>query len=77
MKMISTITLTIWKYYSGESLELLCQKGFYPYEWIDSDDELNHVGLPDRTYFYSTLTRETISEDNYKHAKNAYDTLKL
>ena len=39
------------KYYKGEALELLCRKGFYPYEWVDSDDKLNHTGLPERKEF--------------------------
>ena len=51
---------------------MLCQKGFYPYEWVDSDENVNHVGLPNRPDFYSTLTRETISENNYEHAKKVY-----
>jgi hypothetical protein len=56
------------KYYENE-LDLLCQKGFYPYEWVDSVDKLNHVGLPPANEFYSILSQETISEKNYTHAK--------
>lgn len=63
------------KYYSGEALDLLCRKGFYPYEWVDNDDKLNHVGLPERKEFYSMLSKEHISEDNYKHATNVYNKL--
>ena len=33
------------KYYNNE-LDLLCQKGFYPYEWVDNVDKLTHDGLP-------------------------------
>ena len=29
-------------------LELICQKGFYPYEWVDGDDKFKHEGLPPR-----------------------------
>ena len=42
------------KYYSGNELELLCQKGFYPYEWVDNVEKLNHQGLPPANDFYST-----------------------
>ena len=63
------------KYYEPE-LELLCQKGFYPYEWVDNDEKLNHIGLPPSSDFYSRLKQETISETNYKHALNVYDKLK-
>ena len=50
---------------------IMSERGFYPYEWVDSDDKLKHVRLPNRKVVYSTLTRETISEDDYKHAKTA------
>ena len=64
------------KYYnSGNELELLCQKGFYPYEWVDNVEKLNHVGLPPASDFYSTLTQETISDKNYQHAQNVYAKL--
>ena len=46
------------KYYSDD-INLLCQKGFYPYEWVDSDDKLNYIGLPPAESFYSTLSQET------------------
>ena len=51
--------LIIWKYYSGEALELLCRKGFYPYERVDSDGKLNHIALPTRKEFYSILSKRT------------------
>ena len=62
------------KYYEPE-LELLCQKGFYPYEWVDNVEILNHIGLPPSSEFYSRLSQETITETNYKHALNVYDKL--
>ena len=62
------------KYYENE-LELLCQKGFYPYQWVDNVEKLNHHGLPPADDFYSTLSQETISEKNYKHAQNVYAKL--
>ena len=62
------------KYYNNE-LDLLCQKGFYPYEWVDNVEKLNHEGLPPVNEFYSTLSQETLSDANYKHAQNVYDKL--
>jgi len=29
-----------------EHYEILCKKGFYPYEWVDSIKKLNYIGLP-------------------------------
>lgn len=62
------------QYYNNE-IDLLCQKGFYPYEWVDTDDKLNYVGIPPIESFYSTLSQETISAKNYLHAQNVYNKL--
>ena len=29
-----------------EHYEILCKKGFYPYEWVDSIKKINYMGLP-------------------------------
>jgi hypothetical protein len=38
-------------------MDLVCQKGFFPYEWLDSFERLNHRGLPPLKDFYSSLTK--------------------
>ena len=63
------------KYYNND-LDLLCRKGFYPYEWVDNNDKLNYEGLPDIKDFYSSLKNESITEENYKHAKRVYKKMK-
>ena len=63
------------RYYSGENLDLLCRKGYYPYEWVDSEDKLNYIGLPDKHNFYSALTKESIDDVSYNHAVNVYNKL--
>ena len=60
--------------YNNE-MELLCRKGFYPYEWFDNVDKFNHVGLPSVNNFHSMLTQETLSEEDYKHAEHVYNKL--
>ena len=32
------------KKYFPDHLDLLCRKGFYPYEWFDNNDKFNHIG---------------------------------
>ena len=54
---------------------MLCQKGYYPYEWVDDIKKLNHKGLPPRANFYNKLKQELISEEEYQHALKVYDTL--
>ena len=56
-------------------LNLLCQKGFYPYEWFDNVNKFEFQGLPKPKEFYSCLSQKHISEDNYEHAQNVYEKL--
>lgn len=50
------------KFY-GDKMDLLCRKGYYPYEWVDKDDKLNYEGLPPKESFYSRLKQEGISDE--------------
>ncbi len=59
----------------GNHMDLLCKKGVYPYEWVDSHEKLNHIGLPPRSCFYSKLSNKVISLEDYNHATNVYNTL--
>ena len=63
------------KQYFNEHMDLLCRKGFYPYEFIDNDEKLNYNGLPPKEKFYSKLSQSHISETDYKHAENVYEKL--
>ena len=56
----------------GNDINFVCQKGFYPYEWMDNTDKLNQEGLPNIASFYSQLSQKTISESYYTHAQNVY-----
>jgi hypothetical protein len=58
------------------NISLLKQKGFYPYEYVDSIEKLKDKKLPDIKEFYSTLTQDTITEKEYKHAQNVWRTYK-
>ena len=57
-------------------MDILCRKGYYPYEWVDSFDKLNYVGLPPIEAFSSQLTRETRTPEEYEHALKVYARLK-
>ena len=59
-----------------ENYELVCQKGFHPYEWVDGLDKLNYKGLPPREAFYSRLKRETITQEEYEYALYVYEKLR-
>ena len=63
------------KQYFGEHMNLLCQKGHYPYEWMDDISKMNHHGLPPTSAFYSKLSQSSISDNEYQHAQTVYETL--
>ena len=57
----------------GEDINLLRQKGIYPYEYITSIETLNETALPPIEAFYSTLEREVITEKQYEHAQQVWN----
>ena len=59
---------------NGNDISLLKQKGFYPYEYIDSIDRLQEKELPGKEKFYSTLTGKTITDPEYSHAQKVWET---
>ncbi|XP_068720593.1 uncharacterized protein [Montipora capricornis] len=60
----------------GKELDLMSQKGVYPYDFMDSFDKFNEK-LPPKEEFYSILNDEHITDDLYKHAQNVWNTFNL
>lgn len=56
-------------------VQLLFQKGIFPYEYLDSFDRFEEQVLPPREEFKSELTGETASEQEYEHAKRVWQAL--
>ena len=56
---------------------LMKRKGVYPYDYMDSFSKFNDTELPQREDFYSLLKGENISEDDYSHAQNVWNTFNL
>ena len=54
--------------------ELLLRKGVYPYEYMDSWERFTDTQLPPKTSFYSKLTGNHISDEDYTHAQNVWKT---
>ena len=65
------------KYFTPEEAEILKQKGFYPYEYMDSEEKFNDTKLPPREAFYSKLSGRGIKEKDYNHAWNVWNTFKM
>ncbi|CAB4020669.1 Hypothetical predicted protein, partial [Paramuricea clavata] len=48
-------------------------KCYFPYEWVDSLDKLNHCSLPPRETFHSTLSGTDITEEQYEYCQGVWD----
>ena len=64
-------------YFTPKQTELLKQKGFYPYEYMDSEEKFNDTKLPPREAFYSKLSGKGITEKDYEHAGNVWISFKM
>ena len=69
--------INLLKFYTPEQAELIKQKGFYPYEYMNTEKKFKDTKLPPRKAFYSKLSGKGISEKNYKHAWNVWNTFKM
>ena len=66
-KLVKNLSDEDFKYlveeFGSENLELLKQKGTYPYEYMDSFERFNEEKLPARKYFYSSTKDGQIGVD--------------
>ena len=79
-KLVSNLPKEALKYtsqtYKNEKLDLMSQKGVYPYDFMDSFEKFNEK-LPSKEDFYSILNDEHISDKDYAHAQNVWNTFNL
>ena len=55
-----------------EKTPLCLRKGVYPYDYMDSPERLKETQLPPKSAFYSKLTKQKCSDENYKHAQKIW-----
>ena len=67
----------ILRYFSKEQAEILKQKGFYPYEYMDTVEKFKDPTPPPREAFYSKLSGRGISEKDYKHVWNVWNSFNM
>ena len=60
----------------SENVNLLTRKGVYPYDYVSSNEKLSETQLPPKEEFYSKLNDEDITDDDYQHAINVWNTFK-
>ena len=57
--------------------KLLLRKGIYPYEYMNSWKRFNETEKSSKDKFYITLNLEDISDDDYAHAINVWNTFNI
>lgn len=62
---------------TDEQIDLLLSKGVYPYEYMDCNEKFNDTELPPIEKFYSTLSEEDISDEDYNHAQNVWNKFNI
>ena len=62
------------KVFKGKRLNLMSQKGIYPYDFMDSFEKFNQTELPTKDLFNSILNDQHITDDQYDHAKKVWKT---
>src|SRR5438552_7545592 len=65
------ITKNHYKDLTSEQIALVCHKGVYPYEYIDSQDRFNEIELPPFHEFHGKLNGKIKLKD-YEHAQNIW-----
>ena len=60
-----------------EQRDLVLQKGIYPYEYVDEYKKFQDKTLPVKKHFYSRLAEDDISDDEYSHGLNVWNTFKF
>ena len=65
------------KIFKGEKLQLMKQKGIYPYDYMSNFDKFNDTQLPSQNKFYSQMNNQHISNEEYSHAQNVWNTFQL
>ena len=63
--------------FKGEKLQLMKQKGVYPYDYMSNFDKFNDTQLPTKDEFYSQMNNTHITDEEYSHAQNVWNTFQL
>ncbi|KAK5648872.1 hypothetical protein RI129_003764 [Pyrocoelia pectoralis] len=70
-------TLTRLHTSNANEFRLLMRKGVLPYDYLDSWERLHETVLPPRDAFFNHLKNEAVSEADYQHAVNVWNTFEI
>ena len=63
------ITRECLKRFHPNTIKLLCQKGVFPYKWLDDMKKMDYDRLPPQSAFKNDLTGEECSDEDYRRAR--------
>ncbi|XP_053596203.1 uncharacterized protein LOC128668064 [Microplitis demolitor] len=69
--------ITKLHYPDPEKFQLVTRKGVFPYEYITDIDKLNNKQLPDQNSFFSKLSNNGITDDNYAFAQLVWNKFNI
>ena len=62
---------------SEKCLDLLSEKGVYPYDYMNSIEKFEDESLPTKDMFYSRLSEANITDEDYEKAKVIWKHFKI
>lgn len=65
----------MWSFNKSEDVNLLCQKGVYPYSHIKNFEVFEETCLPPKEAFRHDLTGEDISSEKYEFAQRVWSSM--
>ena len=65
--------MTVEREYVDECLQLLLEKGVFPYSWLTSDAKLNEEALPAIEHFFNDLDEKPCEEEDYLRAISVWN----
>ena len=64
----------VWSFNNPQDVNLLCQKGVYPYSYIKNFSVFEETSLPPREAFHNDLTGEDLPQEKYEFAQRVWNT---
>ena len=61
------------RHFKDEELHLVSRNGIFPYSWFDDEAKMVETRLIPRDKFFSNLTEEGVSEEDYSHAQTVWE----
>jgi len=63
--------------YSNDQIQLVLRKGTYPYDFTSSFESLKVTELPRKEEFFNKLNECHISDEEYQHAQNVWNSFNI